>query len=252
MNYFAKKCPSLGPKKNTDDLLAFGPLLHVIAGCFLKQIYFVAEEWPEYLHPALKEVHAYGGCSGESCRWASHDYGGHRHAECPLLVKTSPEVEANSSSSAGHTHMFSRYPSPCSWLSDDSEEIDPAWYLSSGMTQLKSRQQTVPYPARSLSPGEEAQHGQKGDVELGHTSGDARPPSRSLPVHRGLSDALLFPGHEPRPEVASSHNMHDHDEGRDSSLENREARNSVAFADITQDGSTNFAHVDYNDAEGHA
>ena len=84
-------------EQGANHLLTFGPLLHVIAEGFIKQVFFVAEEWPGYLHSALREVHARDGCSDESCRWASHDYGDHDVTECPLLVKTSLEVEASSS-----------------------------------------------------------------------------------------------------------------------------------------------------------
>ena len=112
---------------DTNYFPAFGPLLHVIAEGFVKKVFFVAEEWPEYLHSALREVHEYGGCGDDSCRWASHDYGDHDDADCPLLVRTPLEVEEGSSnsslssslSSVDHTHTSPRCSTSISQLDED-------------------------------------------------------------------------------------------------------------------------------------
>ena len=52
-------------KSGTTHFLAFGPLFHAIAEGFVKQVFFVAEEWPEYfmrlfdndVSPSLQAVH---------------------------------------------------------------------------------------------------------------------------------------------------------------------------------------------------
>ena len=102
--------PLSGLEWATSHLLAFGPLLHAIADGFVKQVYFVAKEWPEYLHSALRYVYIGGGCSDENCRWASHDFDGHNHTKCPLLVKNPVEVEANLSitNHSGRPQPFAR------------------------------------------------------------------------------------------------------------------------------------------------
>ena len=178
-----QKVPFAEPERATNHLLAFGTLLHVIAKGYLKSSFFLAREWREYLHPALREVHAHGGCSDENCRWASHDYGSHHHTKCPLLVETPLEVEVRSST-ASHTKPSSPIGRVSGSRLDDILEEGEGTYSVSYLdpvtvyTESRSKQQTEPQSAHSQSPGGNTQHGKPAGIKHRRGSGDLRPPAR--------------------------------------------------------------------------
>ena len=255
-----RELPLSALERATDNLLALGPLLHVIAEGFVKQVYFVAEEWPEYLHSALRDVHIGGGCSDENCRWASHDFEGHDHNECPLLVKNPVEVEANLSIT---NHSWRPLPfaridtSSSSQLSE--EEAYPMTYLNSVLVHGESRQPTGVQSEHSQASGGDAQYSETAGAEIHGGSGDVGSLSHSPPTHisrsstlpllslEGCSDLPLFLGDNPRPpvDVPSTHERH---EERRSLSEDHEPRDSMASTDIARDDPTNAAPVDSNNA----
>ena len=262
-----------GHEHGINYLSAFGPLLHVIAEGFVKQVFFLAEEWPEYLHSALREVHIRGGCSDESCRWASHDYENHVHAECPLLFKTSPEVEASSPTShsnlpppVGQSHTPPRSSESISHLGDVSKEVEGTHSISHSSpvsVQVESRQQAESQSARDQSLGGDVQHDATAGVGLRRSSGDIGSVSYSLPIHipqpatpsllflEVSSDAPPFLDGDTRPPVDipfidASHNVYDRHRDRGSSFEDHEPRDGATSTDIACDGPSDMASVDSN------
>ena len=255
-------------KSGTNHFLAFGPLLHVIAEGFVKQVFFVAEEWPEYLHSALKEVHERGGCSDERCRWASHDYEAHDDTECPLLVNTAlEEVEASSFTSlcklpspVGRSHTPTRSSESISQLGDVSKEVEGTQsisYSNSVTIQAESRQQTWPPLALDQSTEGGAQHDTTVGVELRHGPEDVSLLSCSPPTHLPQSATLPLPSFEGSndfspladiPSINTSNEVYDPHEGRVSSFENNEPHNGAAPTNVTNGDTTDATSVDTNNA----